>query len=90
MVIVVTEKTPKTITFVSYPSKPIFSVVKLSNTITRYRTLTIYNVFFEQNKKAEGCIRNTPTGDSVGVNCFLFSQRTELDTCLALPLSRSC
>ena len=36
----------------------------------RYRTLTIYNVFFEQNKKAEGGLRNTTTGDSVCVSCF--------------------
>ena len=36
----------------------------------RYRTLTIYNVFFEQNKMAEEGIRNTTTGDSVGVSCF--------------------
>ena len=37
---------------------------------TRFRTLTIYNVFFEQNKMAEGGIRNTTTGHSVGVTCF--------------------
>ena len=38
--------------------------------LSRYRTLTIYNVFFEQNKMAEEGIRNTTTGDSVGVSCF--------------------
>ena len=38
--------------------------------LSRYRTLTIYNVFFEQNKMAEGGIRNTTTKDSVGVSCF--------------------
>ena len=37
--------------------------------VSRYRTLTIYNVFFEQNKMAEGGIRNATTGDSVGVSC---------------------
>ena len=35
-----------------------------------YRTMTIYNVFFEQNKMAEGGIRNTLTGDYVGVSSF--------------------
>ena len=42
---------------------------KLINS-SRYRTLTIYNVFFEQNKMAEEGIRNGTTGDSVGVSCF--------------------
>ena len=37
---------------------------------TRYRTLTIYNVLFEQNKMADGGIRNSTTGVSVGVSCF--------------------
>ena len=32
---------------------------------SRYRTLAIYNVFFEQNKMAEGDTRNTATEDSV-------------------------
>ena len=38
--------------------------------LSRYRNLTIYNVFFEQNKMAEGGIRNTNTEHSVGVSCF--------------------
>ena len=38
--------------------------------ITHYRTLTIHNVFFEQNKMAKGGIRNTATGDSIDVSCF--------------------
>ena len=42
----------------------------LKLTYTRDRTLTIYNVFFEQNKMAEVDIRNTTAGDSVGVSCF--------------------
>ena len=37
---------------------------------SRYRILTINNVFFERNKIAEGGIRNTATGDSVDVSCF--------------------
>ena len=37
---------------------------------SRYRSLTINNVFFEQNKMAEEGIRNTTTGVSVGVSCF--------------------
>ena len=41
-----------------------------SRLFSRYRTLTIYNVLFEQNKMAEVGIRNTTTGDSVGVSCF--------------------
>ena len=44
-------------------------LLKKKTSFTRYRTLTIYNVFFEQNKMAEGGIRNTTPGDSVGVSC---------------------
>ena len=43
---------------------------------SRYRALTIYNVFFEQNKMAEGDTRNTATGDFVdGWKLLLFSHR---------------
>ena len=37
---------------------------------SRYRTPTIYNVFFDKNQMAEGGIRNDATGDSVDVSCF--------------------
>ena len=47
-----------------------WSNILKSQLLTRYRTLTIYNEFFEQNKMAEGGIRNYPTGDTVDVSCF--------------------
>ena len=52
-----------------YNLEPYLKICHLKDN-TRYRTLTIYNVFFEQNKMAEGGIRNTNTGYSVGVSCF--------------------
>ena len=42
----------------------------LDMVFTRYRTLTICNVFFEQNKMATGGTRSVTTGDSVDVSCF--------------------
>ena len=57
---------PRILHLTSLLHRPIMGCARLPRMpSSRYRALTIYNVFFEQNKMAEGDTRNTATGDFV-------------------------